>query len=76
MVWDLDYGGMAVTAVMKARVAMVQGDLVRADGRIERHCEHGVGHTVGHIRGYITEDWETVHGCDGCCKGWLRQGER
>lgn len=36
--------------------------LVRADGRIEWLCEHGVGHTV-----WYPELSESVHGCDGCC---------
>ena len=31
---------------------------LRADGRVEWICKHGVGHTV---YGY------SIHGCDGCC---------
>ena len=42
--------------------------LMRSDGRLERHCEHGIGHTVGHKRGYYNGTWETILGCDGCCK--------
>jgi len=34
----------------------------RLDGRLEWHCEHGIGHTVYAPDGYFT------HGCDGCCK--------
>ena len=39
---------------------------MRADGRIECVCDHGVGHTICASKkvgraGYI-------HGCDGCCK--------
>jgi len=50
---------------------LYQFTLVREDGRLERQCEaHGVGHTVGHIRGYLLDAWETVHGCCGCCTGW------
>jgi hypothetical protein len=47
--------------------------LVRADGRIERLCAHGVGHTVGQVLGVDLPD---AHGCDGCCAGYatgLRQ---
>lgn len=47
-------------------------DTVREDGRLERHCAHGVGHTVGHLRGYLVEGWESVHGCDRCCASWPR----
>lgn len=45
----------------------------REDGRIERHCEHGIGHTVGHVRGWLLDEWEASHGCDGCCAKWPRQ---
>ncbi len=34
----------------------------RADGRLEWHCEHGVGHTI-----YAPKGSDFVHGCDGCC---------
>ena len=34
----------------------------RADGRIEWHCEHGVGHTVWYPKGS-----DDTHGCCGCC---------
>lgn len=53
----------------------VKADLVREDGRLERLCKHGIGHTVGHIN---QESWENdkyveLHGCDGCCHNWRRQ---
>ena len=62
--------------------------LRRADGRVERVCAHGVGHTVSinHVRffsrdgGYAAQDqrerdaWWS-HGCDGCCKPEWRQHE-
>lgn len=35
---------------------------IRADGRIEWVCKHGVGHTVFSANGDYT------HGCDGCCE--------
>jgi hypothetical protein len=63
----------------------LKADIVREDGRLERHCKHGVGHTVGHIRGYLRDQWETVHGCCGkevdgkvmyCCSDFLRQEVR
>jgi hypothetical protein len=40
--------------------------LIREDGRVERLCEHGIGHCVGHLRRW--EKWMGVHGCDGCCR--------
>lgn len=43
-------------------------ELVRADGRVERVCEHGVGHPIGHMTAWQT--WMGVHGCDGCCANW------
>jgi hypothetical protein len=46
-------------------------DLVREDGRLERTCKHGVGHTVGHKnREQLKDDSVWVHGCDGCCKDY------
>lgn len=43
---------------------------MRADGRVERMCGHGVGHTVSipyRYRG-TDEEWAYFsHGCDGCC---------
>ena len=49
-------------------------DLVREDGRLERVCEHGIGHTVGHLRpAMLLEDWIWIHGCDGCCGAYSIQ---
>ena len=43
-------------------------DLVREDGRLEKMCPHGIGHTVGHIHLEECKSRYTwVHGCDGCC---------
>ncbi len=43
-------------------------DLVREDGRLERMCEHGIGHTVGHVKPKLCKDkYVWIHGCDGCC---------
>lgn len=47
-------------------------ELVREDGRIERVCEHGIGHPIGNKKAW--DSWTGVHGCDGCCskaKFWL-----
>lgn len=40
--------------------------------KMERICPHGVGHpdpdaTAFRKRRGIYEDWQDVHGCDGCC---------
>jgi DnaJ-class molecular chaperone len=44
----------------------------RSDGRVERVCEHGIGHTVS-IRAVDrpSESW-WAHGCDGCCGSYDR----
>ena len=51
--------------------------LRRMDGRLERVCPHGIGHTVNgdRVRALVPyENWSDrsrhawwVHGCDGCC---------
>lgn len=61
---------------MKSKVHLFR----RFDGRIERTCEHGVGHTIlsdgfdAYLGRELTASgWEIpetvnfVHGCDGCC---------
>lgn len=50
----------------------VQANIIREDGRLERVCTHGCGHPVGHMRGFLL-GFETIHGCCGCCSGWLTQ---
>lgn len=45
--------------------------LHRMDGRKEKICEHGVGHTV-----YAPQGSDYNHGCDGCCKGYKEEYER
>ena len=51
----------------------------RADGRVERLCSHGVGHTVFiPVHGSITkaeEDAWWMHGCciQNCCKDYRRR---
>ena len=48
-------------------------DLIREDGRLERTCPHGIGHTVGHVnRKELKHAWMWVHGCDGCCRDYKR----
>ena len=58
---------------LDAKMNRLKADLIREDGRLERHCEHGVGHTVGSMRENdprLKEDWFYVHGCCGehCCR--------
>jgi hypothetical protein len=46
-------------------------DLVREDGRLERMCPHGIGHTVGHRDPKKLKDRSVwIHGCDGCCRDY------
>jgi hypothetical protein len=47
--------------------------VVREDGRIERLCEHGCGHPIGHVRRWAK--WMGIHGCDGCCRQWTDEGD-
>jgi len=48
-------------------------DLIREDGRLERLCKHGVGHTVGHRNAkMLKEPYIWIHGCDGCCHDYPR----
>lgn len=45
----------------------------RADTHVmERVCPHGVGHPDPDHIAYVRSldqgmDWQTIHGCDGCC---------
>src|SRR5882762_3100816 len=43
-------------------------------GIVERICQHGTGHPdpsqFEHWRA-IGQDWQSIHGCDGCCSDWL-----
>lgn len=49
-------------------------DLVkRGDGRVERLCEHGVGHPIEKLTENWDERWMGVHGCDGCCAQWSEE---
>lgn len=43
--------------------------IIREDGRVERICDHGVGHPIGHVQ--VWQGWMGVHGCEGCC---LKEG--
>ena len=61
----------------KKKEALVVYDLVREDGRLERTCEHGIGHTVGHTdKEQLKHDHTWIHGCDGCCADYKRMGEK
>jgi hypothetical protein len=56
---------------LQEKVRRLKVDLVREDGRLERLCKHGVGHTVGHVNhAEIYDKYAFMHGCDGCCSGW------
>lgn len=48
-------------------------DLIREDGRLERICAHGIGHTVGHVDfKQLKKEYVWIHGCDGCCANYKR----
>jgi hypothetical protein len=48
-------------------------DLVREDGRLERLCKHGIGHTVGHqVKRHLDDEYMWIHGCYGCCTYYKR----
>ena len=52
----------------------IKYDLVREDGRLERMCEHGIGHTVGHLDpAQLASRYTWIHGCDGCCSDYETQ---
>ena len=57
---------------LKALLRKHHADTVRADGRLERTCEHGVGHPVWHVANRPLQEWEGIHGCDGCCWQWQK----
>lgn len=46
---------------------------LRGDGRVEKVCQHGVGHPVGHTSRWDAT-WMGVHGCCGCCHVELPPG--
>jgi hypothetical protein len=49
-------------------------NLIREDGRLEKLCPHGIGHTVGHVNpGELASRYTWIHGCDGCCFPWKTQ---
>ena len=61
---------------LKEKMLRLKADTIREDGRLERHCEHGVGHAVGHIKDLMEkENWVWAHGCDGCCSTWGKDDE-
>ena len=60
---------------LKEKMTRLKADTIREDGRLERHCEHGVGHTVGDVRKpgpHLNERYFYAHGCCGgrCCGSW------
>jgi hypothetical protein len=48
----------------------------RIDGRIERICPHGIGHTIYVPSRYKDIDAWWIHGCDGCCKSYKKLTEK
>lgn len=67
----------AASIALEAELDRLQADNIREDGRIERHCSCGIGHTVGHMRGYLLGQYESSHGCCGKhCDDYLMQEVR
>lgn len=64
-----------MTDTQREHMTRLKADTIREDGRLERHCEHGIGHTVGHLDNEPLGRYGYVHGCDGCCRGYLYQDE-
>lgn len=58
---------------LKNLMVKYMADTIRMDGRLERTCEHGVGHPVGSAGKW--EGWMEVHGCDGCCSKWEKHDD-
>lgn len=63
-----------ITPAITKMMQDLDADILRADGRIEKSCEHGVGHTVGHVNPELMKDkYMWIHGCDNCCQNFKRQ---
>jgi len=63
----------ARSPALRSKMARLKVDIIREDGRLERLCEHGVGHTVGHVNHAMIYDRDIwVHGCcsKSCCSEW------
>lgn len=61
---------------LQKKIDRLKADTIRSDGRLERHCDHGVGHTVGHTHpSQLKHPNIWIHGCDGCCCGWEKERE-
>lgn len=63
---------------LNAKILRLKADTVREDGRLERVCKHGVGHTVGYVADNhpeLKQEWFWVHGCCGehCCREYERE---
>lgn len=68
---------MTKKAISTFKKSAVLYDLIRVDGRLERICTHGIGHTVGHVDpNLLNESYVWVHGCDGCCAKYERMVPR
>ena len=66
---------------LKVKMIRLKADTIREDGRLERMCEHGVGHPVGHVYNEMTYklggQYMWLHGCCGarCCRYWAKEGK-
>lgn len=72
---DRKISGESGANMLEQKMEFHDYDTVREDGRLERTCKHGVGHTVGHLDiRELKYQYIWVHGCDGCCKEYKRMG--
>lgn len=75
-----------VTPDVAAKMDVVQANVICEDGLLQRTCEHGIRHPVGHVRWPVGDpDYRPRHSrgtssglgqnaeCDGCCQAWKGQ---
>lgn len=72
--WERIFGEQPEEPMERVPPDPARPRLRRLDGRIEVHCEHGVGHTtpasaraLDKHYGHEPGTW-AIHGCDGCCQ--------
>lgn len=70
-----------VTESVRAAMEAVQANVLCEDDLLQRTCEHGIRHPVGHLRRVLRENdrhqraserapLQSSWACDGCCQTW------